>query len=128
MARLKGIRHLRVFVAPADWAASVAFYGDTLGLRRVDRDDRKGVAAFALGSRDTLGVERVNPRNREEKKLVGRLIGVSIEVDDIRGAYRDLSAAGVMFDAAPQAEGWGGTLTHFRDPAGNVLTLVQRRA
>ena len=125
MARLKGIQHLRLFALPPEWAAVVAFYGDTLGLRLRSRSDKKGLALFALGPRDSLSVERADPKDREAKKLVGRFVGVSIEVDDIRRAYRDLEAAGVMFDAAPQAKSWGGTLTHFRDPAGNVLTLVQ---
>ena len=125
MRRLQGIRHLRVFAFPAEWAESVAFYGDTLGLRLRSREEKSGVAVFSLGRHDTLSVERANPKDREEKKLVGRFVGVSIGVDDIRRAYKELSAAGVMFDAAPQAEAWGGTLTHFRDPAGNILSLVQ---
>ena len=123
--RLRRLRHLRVFAFPADWADTVEFYGDTLGLRLRSREDKTGVAVFSLGGKETLSVERANPRDREEKKLVGRFVGVSIEVDDIRRAYQELTAAGVMFDAAPQAEVWGGTMTHFRDPAGNVLTLLQ---
>ena len=125
MPRLKGLRHVRVFAFPSDWADSVAFYGDTLGLRLRSREDKAGVAVFSLGKSDTLSVERANPKRREEKKLVARFVGVSIGVADIRRAYKELSVAGVMFDAAPQAEAWGGTLTHFRDPAGNILTLVQ---
>ena len=125
MGRLKGIQHLRVFAFPGEWTEAVAFYGDTLGLRLISRRDKDGVAVFKLGGSDTLSVERANPKDREEKKLVGRFLGVSIGVDDIRRAYKELSAAGVMFDAAPQANAWGGTLTHFRDPAGNVLSLVE---
>lgn len=125
--RLKRLQHLRVFAFPPQWESTVSFYGETLGLRLRNRKDEEGIAVFSLGGRDTLSVERANPKDPEEKKWVGRFVGVSIEVDDIRKAYKDLTAAGVMFDAAPQAEGWGGTLTHFRDPAGNVLTLVQSK-
>ena len=125
MPRLKGIQHLRVFAFASEWPDAVAFYGGTMGLRLLSREDKGGVAVFLLGGRDTLSVERANPKDREEKKLVGRFLGVSIGVDDIRRAYKDLSASGVMFDAAPQAQPWGGTITHFRDPAGNVLSLVQ---
>jgi predicted enzyme related to lactoylglutathione lyase len=123
--RLRRLQHLRVFAFPELWAETVEFYGDTLGLRLRSREDKDGVAVFALGGKDTLSVERADPKDREEKRRVGRFVGVSIQVDDIRRAYKELSAAGVMFDAAPQREGWGGTMTHFRDPAGNVLTLVQ---
>ena len=125
MARLKGLKHLRVFAFPGEWVEVVAFYGDTLGLRALSRANKEGVAVFKLGGADTLSVERADPKDREEKKLVGRFVGVSIGVDDVRRAYKELSAAGVMFDAAPQAEAWGGSQTHFRDPAGNVLSLVQ---
>lgn len=125
--KLRRFRHLRVFAFPAQWADVMHFYGDTLNLRLRSSDDAKGVAVFELGRKDTLSVERADPKDREEKKLVGRFVGVSIEVDDIRRAYKELTAAGVMFDAAPQAETWGGTITHFRDPAGNVLALVQAR-
>ena len=127
MPKLKGLQHLRLFAFPSDWEKLVAFYADTLGLRRRALDTKKGLAVFALGPRDTLSVERADPKDREEKKLVGRFVGVSIEVDDIHRAYGALTAAGVMFDAAPQAQAWGGILTHFRDPAGNVLTLLQPR-
>ncbi len=127
MPKLKGLQHLRLFAFPPEWAEVVDFYADTLGLRRRALDKKKGVVVFALGPRATLSVERANPKDREEKKLVGRFVGISIGVDDIHRAYRDLTAAGVRFDAAPQAESWGGTLTHFRDPAGNVLTLLQTK-
>jgi lactoylglutathione lyase len=127
MPRLKGLRHLRVFALPPVWEACAGFYAETLGLRRASLDDRKGVAVFKLGARDTLSVERVDPKDPEERDRPGRFLGVSIEVDDIRRAYRELSAGGVMFDAAPQAQAWGGILTHFRDPAGNVLSLVQAK-
>jgi predicted enzyme related to lactoylglutathione lyase len=33
-------------------------------------------------------------------------------------------AKGVHFTAPPEKQEWGGTLAHFEDPAGNVLTLV----
>ena len=127
MPRLKGLRHLRVFAPPPAWEACADFYAETLGLRRVERDAARGLAVFKLGPRDTLSVERIDPKDPEERDLPGRLVGVSIEVDDLRRLYRELSAGGVMFDAAPQAQGWGGILAHFRDPAGNVLSLMQAR-
>jgi hypothetical protein len=30
----------------------------------------------------------------------------------------------VVFDGPPERQIWGGTLAHFRDHAGNVLTLL----
>lgn len=120
--KLRRLRQLRVFTLAKDWDACARFYGDTLGLRLRKRDDAAGVALFALGKQDVLSLERAGAK---ERKHVGRFVGVNIEVDDIRRAYADLSSAGVNFDAAPQSQTWGGTITHFRDPAGNVLSLVQ---
>lgn len=39
-------------------------------------------------------------------------------------ADQTLLARGVEFLAPPQRMPWGGVLAHFRDPDGNVLTLV----
>jgi len=38
--------------------------------------------------------------------------------------YADLSAEGVTFDSAPERQPWGGASAHFRDPDGNVPTLL----
>ena len=61
---------------------------------------------------------------KDDPEHVGRFVGVSISVSDIEAAYNELSAKGVAFLAAPEKMPWGGTLAHFRDPSGNVLTLL----
>ena len=43
---------------------------------------------------------------------------------DIDAKHAELSAKGVDFLAPPERMPWGGVLAHFRDPEGNVLTLV----
>lgn len=48
-----------------------------------------------------------------------KLYGVRIDAE-----YRRLSSGGVKFQAPPQHQPWGGTLAHFDDPAGNILTLL----
>ena len=50
-------------------------------------------------------------------------MGVSLRVDDIAAAYEELRSRGVEFETPPEKQPWGGTLAHFRDPCGNVLTL-----
>jgi predicted enzyme related to lactoylglutathione lyase len=54
-------------------------------------------------------------------------VGCSIEVEDIQATYSKLVAKGVHFTAPPEKQEWGGTLAHFEDTAGNVLTLVGSR-
>ena len=109
---------VRVFVD--DLAAARAFYGDTLGLAELW--DAGNAVGYAVGPA-TLIVEREDPAG-PEGDLVGRFLGVSFAVPDIAGSHRALAAAGVRFLGPPEPQAWGGTLAHFRDPAGNVLTLV----
>ncbi len=60
----------------------------------------------------------------DDAHLVGRFVGASIEVDDIDKAYLELAGRGVAFEGPPEKQFWGGTLAHFKDRAGNILTLV----
>lgn len=127
MPRIRGLQHLRLFVLPGQWEKARRFYSETLGLRLRHRDDGAGYAVYGLPRRATLGLERVGGKNAEERELAGRFVGVSFEVDDLRALYRAGSRAGVKFDSPPRTQGWGGSVAHFRDPAQNVLTLVEYR-
>ena len=49
---------------------------------------------------------------------------MSLAVADVEATYARLRARGVAFEARPERMPWGGVLAHFRDPDGNVLTLV----
>ncbi|MEM6665736.1 MAG: VOC family protein [Pseudomonadota bacterium] len=115
--RLYGIR---VFVD--DFAPARRFYGHTLGLEERWAMPEVGVAGYALGDA-TLIVEVEDP-NGEDGHLVGRFVGISIAVDDMDQSYRALFDKGVHFAGPPVKQVWGGTLAHFRDPAGNTLTLL----
>ena len=112
---------VRVFVR--NWPEACAFYGETLGLRERFRSDDMGWAEYELGG-PCLGLERVRPGDRDGEALVGRFLGVSLQVEDIDAVYKDLSDKGVRFTAPPERQPWGGTLAHFQDPEGNLLTLL----
>jgi predicted enzyme related to lactoylglutathione lyase len=73
----------------------------------------------------TLVIELTDGQHPEN---VGRFAGLSLDVDDIDAEHQRLSAAGVQFTHPPTRQPWGGTLAHFKDPAGNVLTLVSEAA
>ena len=113
------VSNVRVFVD--DMAAAVRFYRDVLGLRL--RWETPTVAIFDTG-RATLMIEPAEPDEGGER-LVGRFLGVTLAAPDIAAAYRSLSERGVQFLHPPQAQAWGGIMTHFRDPSGNVVTAVQ---
>ena len=112
---------VRVFVR--SWNESCEFYRDTLELPERVRNDEIGWAEYDLGG-PCFGMERVDVKGKSGEDLVGRFVGVSLQVEDIEASYRDLQARGVKLAAPPEKQGWGGSLAHFRDPDGNVLTLL----
>ncbi|NNF79184.1 MAG: hypothetical protein HKN05_14245 [Rhizobiales bacterium] len=105
-----------------DIAAARTFYHDGLGLPLVRKHEDN---AFGPDAGASLVVETV-PQDApaEDRAMVGRFIGCSLKVDDMDGEYERLQADGVRFHGAPAKQYWGGTLAHFDDPSGNVLTLV----
>lgn len=112
---------VRVFVT--DWEKSLAFYTDTLGMPVVFAEPEMGWAELDTGAAH-LAVERVEPDDGESGDLTGRFVAVSLRVEDIEKAYAELLSRGVDFVEAPEKQPWGGVLAHFRDPDGNVLTLL----
>ena len=110
---------LRIFVD--DLAAARTFYRDVLGLGILwDHED----TAFGLDTGTSLIIEAV-PADApaEDRAMVGRFVGCSLQVADMDAEYARLTSAGVRFHGPPAKQYWGGTLAHFNDPAGNTLTL-----
>ena len=112
---------VRVFVT--DWERAIRFYSDTLGMAVAHRSDEWGWAQMATGE-GQLALERVDAGDDEGQALVGRFLGVSLQVADVVAIYEALAERGVEFVAPPERQPWGGILAHLRDPDGNVLTLV----
>ena len=112
---------VRVFVR--SWDAACDFYQKKLGLEERFRNDEIGWAEYSLGG-PCFGVERVSQDDHEGNALVGRFVGVSLRVEDIDESYQHLTKRGVAFKSSPQRQDWGGSLAHFEDPDGNVLTLL----
>lgn len=109
------------------WDDSVDFYRDIVGLPLSFLDQEVGWAQFDLGAA-SLGLERCDPAGPEVRELVGRFVGVSIEVGDIHTTYDALVAKGVEFIGPPEGQPWGGILAHFKDPDGNIITLLGSNA
>jgi catechol 2,3-dioxygenase-like lactoylglutathione lyase family enzyme len=112
---------VRVFVT--DWERAIRFYSDTLGMAVAHRSDEWGWAQMATGE-GQLALERVDAGDDEGRALVGRFVGVSLQVANVVAIYEALAERGVEFVAPPERQPWGGILAHLRDPDGNVLTLV----
>lgn len=106
-----------------EWDATTAFYETTVELPCKFKNAEMGWAEFELGSA-ALAVERMAADDPEAGDLVGRFVGISLEVPDILATYDSLMAKGVDFTGPPVKQPWGGTLAHFKDPDGNVITLL----
>jgi catechol 2,3-dioxygenase-like lactoylglutathione lyase family enzyme len=113
------VNYIRVGVSDAQQARE--FYEDTLGMQLiVDRSD-DGYLLFSIGN-ITLIVETTSPEDMELPK--GRYLGISLKVQDINNVYQKLIDEGVKFTHPPEKQFWGGYLTEFYDPDGNIWTLL----
>jgi lactoylglutathione lyase len=121
ISRFTEISNVRVFVD--DQAVCVAFYRDVLGLPL--RFETPQFAIFDTGSA-TLMIEPGAAADPDDGDLVGRFTGISLTTDDIRDTYTALVALGVEFLHPPEVQPWG-ILTHFKDPAGNIISAVEYR-
>ena len=111
---------VRIFVD--DFAAARTFYVETLGLPIAWDMAEHGAMGLDVGGPQLI-VEAVDP-DGEDASLMGRFVGVSLQVDDIHQTHAALSGKGVAFTGPPEKQFWGGWLAHFVDPAGNTLTLL----
>jgi catechol 2,3-dioxygenase-like lactoylglutathione lyase family enzyme len=107
-----------------DIATARQFYGETLGLRV---SEENGLLWLHLaGDRDTL----IYPKPDHQPASYTTL---NFPVDDVEKAVDELAARGVRFEryeGADQdekgiARGVGPPIAWFKDPAGNVLSVIQ---
>ena len=104
-----------------------AFYADTLGLRV--SEDHGLLTLHLAGDRDTLVYPK--PDHRPATYTI-----LNFEVDDVEKAVDELTARGVVLEHYPGTavetdemgvfRGGGPLIAWFKDPAGNVLSVIQR--
>ena len=114
-----------------DLGEAQRFYGDVLGLKTSVVDEQAGLMTLHLaGGRDTLVYLKpdVIPANYTI---------LNFPVDDIDEAVDELARRGVAFEryegldqddkgiARGRSKGWGPDIAWFKDPAGNVLSVLQ---
>jgi catechol 2,3-dioxygenase-like lactoylglutathione lyase family enzyme len=107
-----------------DVSAAKHFYGDVLGLRVSEENGMLWL--HVAGDRDTL----VYPKGDHTPATYTIL---NFPVDDIDRAVDELVARGVRFErygGSPQDEkgvsrGYGRNIAWFRDPAGNILSVLE---
>jgi predicted enzyme related to lactoylglutathione lyase len=103
------------------------FYGETLGLEVSVMSDEYGVMALKLSGGDVLVY-------RKEDFAPATYTILNFEVGDIDAAVEDLSSRGIGFeryegfeqDEKGIARGPGPMIAWFKDPAGNILSVLQQ--
>ena len=106
------------------------FYGETLGMKVSDGPIPALLTLHIAGGRDTLIYAK--PDHEPATYTI-----LNFPVDDIEEPVDALSARGVSFERYPACEtetdergifrGGGPYIAWFKDPAGNVLSVLQER-
>lgn len=113
-----------------DIEAAKKFYGETLGLGVTVLSEEHGVTSIQLaGGRDTLLYAKPD-------FVPATYTILNFEVDDVDAAVDELSAKGVELeryegfeqDEKGIARGPGPSIAWFKDPAGNILSVLQQPA
>lgn len=111
-----------------DIEAARKFYGETLGLGFKVMSEEFGVGSIQLaGGRDTLVY-------RKPDFVPATYTILNFEVDDVDAAVDELASKGVEFeryegfeqDEKGIARGQGPSIAWFKDPAGNILSVLQQ--
>jgi catechol 2,3-dioxygenase-like lactoylglutathione lyase family enzyme len=109
-----------------DIAKEKAFYADTLGL---DVTEENGMLTLHLVGGHTV---LIYPKGDDHQPAT--YTALNFEVDDIDAAVDRLTAAGVTFEHYGEGSGqdergiareWGPPIAWFKDPAGNILSVIQ---
>lgn len=121
------LRHNRAFsgFSSNDISAAKSFYAEALGL---DVEENQGMLTLKLGGGQTV---LIYPKPDHAPATYTTL---NFEVDDIEASVDALVAKGISFerygaesgqDERGIARGWGPPIAWFKDPAGNILSLIQ---
>jgi catechol 2,3-dioxygenase-like lactoylglutathione lyase family enzyme len=114
------------FAVP-DTAEATRFYGETLGLEVAVLSEENGVMALKLTGGDVF-------LYRKEDFTPATYTILNFEVDDIDAAVDELTSRGVSIehyngfeqDERGIARGPGPMIAWFKDPAGNILSVLQQ--
>ncbi len=113
-----------------DIEAAKRFYGETLGLGVTVLSEEFGVTSIqTAGGRDTVVYAKPD-------FVPATYTILNFEVDDIDGAVDELAAKGIEIeryegfeqDEKGIARGPGPSIAWFKDPAGNILAVMQQPA
>lgn len=110
-------------VRTTDFASTVRFFRDVLGLRLDDHNEASMVAGFRLPSGQLFEV--FGPASRYYPLHECPVFG--FDVDDVVAARTELEAAGVEFVTEVGRSHTGEAWTYFRGPHGVLYELTQHK-
>jgi lactoylglutathione lyase len=109
-----------------DFPSCFRFYRDVLGLEAGFGDESSGYASFNAGEGTIAIFDRAEQGEVVSLRPAGDGVLVVLEVDDVDAEAERLRGAGAAVEREPQSRpDWGIRVLHVRDPAGNLLELVQ---
>ena len=116
-AKAMAVKRIVANLAAEDVGAARGFYGDGLGLDLLM--DQGWIATWGTG-----GPAGPQLSVLSEGGSGAPIPDLSIEVDDLDGALRRLSAQGFAPEYGPADEPWGVRRAFVRDPFGRLVNLV----
>jgi catechol 2,3-dioxygenase-like lactoylglutathione lyase family enzyme len=119
-----------VFVQPASFDASLAFYRDALGWRVVSAWGGEGQPRGAILSAESMTIVLAEPHPAEDRSKTHGINGtrptLHLQVHDIDKRYAQISQSNAAL-FAPETTHWGTRWFVARDPDGNLLAFEEKR-
>ncbi|WP_459548184.1 VOC family protein [Nocardia sp. X0981] len=109
----------RIILRPRDYATTLAFYRDSLGLA-VYREYAGGTVLFA--GQSLIEVAGHGGADDDPRGFAG---AIWLQVRDVGAAAVELALRGVAIDRAPVTEPWGLVEMWLKDPDGVPIVLVE---
>ena len=113
------VNSLLINITSEDPARVTAFYRDIVGL---PKNPDMGDDAFNVGGA-TLHVD-AHSETKGSTREPNRVL-IDVFVDDLAAEQARLENAGVMFSRKAGREYWGGVISTFQDPDGNICQLIE---
>lgn len=116
-----------------DLPACFRFYRDVMGFAvREDDESTNMYAELAIGDSGFIGLyDRGAMARRLGRPAQGSdgdgpdRVALILRTDDCDALTAELKGRGAEFETEPVTEDWGGRTAHLRDPAGNLIELLQ---
>lgn len=126
----ENVLQLRLVVTAPDYAETVAFYRDVLGLKVEEAySSEDGQVTILEAGRATLEITDPNHADYIDRVEVGRRVAgqfrVGLQVTDATGTTRVLTEAGASLIAEPTLTPWNSLNARLETPGGIQLTLFE---